>query len=309
MPKIAASDSKSSHDELPRRYHAFPCRICKRPHPLRTCRTFLSMNINDRIHAVRKHKYCSNCLAHDHSHGICFSKRGCKHCHKFHHTLLHVNPRLIKDLLTRRSSSRSPSPQPSTSRKSNSSSRSKASLPSTSKSNSSSRSKASLPSTSKATSLTSILRQNTIVLLPTVLVKVSSNHTRCLLDSGSTVSRVSKRFVDKLNLTAFSLREETFCPIVLKSRFDPSSKIEGTFRVDNRITLRTPSESLPEHYKTHFRDMFLADSKFYESSSIDIVIGADLYPKIILEGVFSKPGLPSAQSTIFGWTIYGPCSL
>ncbi|XP_065364585.1 uncharacterized protein LOC135961628 [Calliphora vicina] len=299
MPKITSRSSKSntSSQRLPKRYNAFPCRICKRPHPLRTCRKFLAMNINDRIRAVREHRYCSNCLAHDHSHGTCFSGLGCKHCHKFHHTLLHVNPRLVKDLLPRRSRSRSRSPSPQ--------------RPSTSKKNRSSRPKEedSLPSTSKSASLTSILRQNTLVLLPTVLVKVSSTHARCLLDSASTVSRVSKKFVDKLDLTAFTLREETICPITLKSRFDSSSKIEGTFRVDNRIALRTPSESLPENYKNHFRDMFLADSKFNESGSIDIIIGADLYPKVIREGFFSKTGFPTAQSTIFGWTIYGPCSL
>lgn len=301
MPKVASSSSKSESNlkGLLHKYNAFPCRICKRAHPLRTCRKFLAMNIKDRIRAVRDNKYCSNCLAHDHSQGTCFSKHGCKHCQKFHHTLLHVNPRLAKDLLSSRSRSRSTSPQRrSSSRKYNES----LSKPTT---------EDSLPSTSKSASLTSILRQNTLVLLPTVLVKVSSttSHARCLLDSGSTISRVSKKFVDKLDLTAFTLNKETVCPITLKSRFDSSSKIEGTFRVDNRIAIQTPSESLPETYKKNFRDLFLADSKFYASGPIDIIIGADLYPKVICEGVFSRTGFPTAQSTIFGWIIYGPCSL
>ncbi|XP_065356224.1 uncharacterized protein LOC135950620 [Calliphora vicina] len=290
MPKIESRSSSSK---------SYPCRICKRPHPLRTCRKFLAMNMNDRIHAVRKHKYCSNCLAHDHSQGTCLSKHGCKHCHKYHHTLLHVNPRLAKDLLSDHARSRSPSPQRASSSRTRKTSSSKSTNDSL------------LPSTSKSASLTAILRQNTLVLLPTVLVKVGSttSHARCLLDSGSTVSRVAKKFVDKLDLTAFTLHEETVCPIVLKSRFDSSSKLEGTFRVDNRISIHTPSESLPESYKKNFRDLFLADSKFYESAPIDIIIGADLYPKVIREGVFSRTGFPTAQSSMFGWTIYGPCSL
>ncbi|KAM7356671.1 uncharacterized protein ACRADG_002324 [Cochliomyia hominivorax] len=168
-----------------------------------------------------------------------------------------------------------------------------------------------IPSTTKTTSLTSIIRQNSVILLPTVLVKVGSStaHARCLLDSGSAYSRVSKKLVDQLDLTGYTLKEETICPLIIKSRFDSTSKIEGTFRVDNRIALRTPSQSLPESYKKHFRDLFLADSKFYESASIDIVIGVDLYPKVICPGVFSRIGFPTAQSTIFGWVIYGTCTL
>ncbi|XP_065370928.1 uncharacterized protein LOC135963082 [Calliphora vicina] len=295
MPK---DSSKSSSSGSLSRYNAYPCRICKRPHPLRTCRKFLAMSISDRLRAVRVNKYCVNCLAHDHSQGRCFSKHGCKHCRKFHHTLLHVNPRLVKDLLPSRSRSRSKTPNPEPS---NSSSR-KESLSLNSENG---------PSTSKSATLTAIIRQNTLILLPTILAKIGSttSHARCLLDSGSPISRVSKRLVDKLELTAYSLQGETICPITLKSRYDSNSKIEGTFRVDNRITTHTPTQSLPESYKKNFRDLFLADSKFYESASIDIIIGVDIYPKVICQGVFSRVGFPTAQSTIFGWTIYGPCSL
>ncbi|KAM7352555.1 uncharacterized protein ACRADG_005013 [Cochliomyia hominivorax] len=299
MPKNTSKSSKTSKGFL-EKYTSYPCRICKRIHPLRTCKRFLDMNISDRIRAVRENNYCSNCLAHDHSRGTCFSNHGCKHCRKFHHTLLHVHPRLAKDLGSIDSiphSSRDSNPTPSPTERSTTTSHSHHKEP--------------IPSTTKTTSLTSIIRQNSVILLPTVLVKVGSStaHARCLLDSGSAYSRVSKKLVDQLDLTGYTLKEETICPLIIKSRFDSTSKIEGTFRVDNRIALRTPSQSLPESYKKHFRDLFLADSKFYESASIDIVIGVDLYPKVIRPGVFSRIGFPTAQSTIFGWVIYGTCTL
>ncbi|XP_037823250.1 uncharacterized protein LOC119611666 [Lucilia sericata] len=300
MPKRQPKNIKSSnnrrrrqqHIKLPSNYNRFLCRLCSRPHPLRTCRKFLAMNMKERLDAVRTHKYCQNCLAHDHSQGTCLSKHGCRHCNKFHHSLLHINPRLLKDFgisPTRSNSrSRSPSPQPSTSHFA----RRKAALPT--------------PST---TTLSSLLRQNSTILLPTVLVKIGStaNHARCLLDSGSAVSRISKRMVDKLHLTTLTMEAETMCPIVLKSRFDSECKIEGILRVDNRITSKTPANSLPASFKQHFRDLFLADPKFFESAGIDVIIGVDLYPKVMREGVFTKTGLPTAQSTIFGWTIYGAC--
>lgn len=120
MPKTPAK-SKSLSKTVLKNYNSYPCRLCNTPHPLRKCRKFLAMNISDRINAVRDNSYCQNCLAHDHSNGKCFSKYGCKHCKRFHHTLLHLNPRLAKDLISSGlrspSCSRSNSPEPSTSSK------------------------------------------------------------------------------------------------------------------------------------------------------------------------------------------------
>lgn len=302
MPRKSSTVQKSQQSrrrrhnkpsKLPSRYNSFLCRICKRPHPLRTCRKFLAMNVAERIRVVRTHKYCSNCLAHDHSQGTCFTKHGCKTCKKFHHTLLHINPRLSTTLSESSSRSRSCSP-PSTSKSARSRDTSRTPLPA-----------------STSSSLTAILRQNTVILLPTLLVKIDLKnfHARCILDSASPISRISKKLVEKLDLTTLTLQDETICPLTLRSRFDSNSRIDGTFRVDNRLTIKTPTQSLPESFKRNFRDLFLSDSKFYESAGIDVVIGVDLYPKIICEGVISKTGLPTAQSTIFGWTIYGTCSI
>lgn len=300
MPKKSSNGkhNKQIHlihpTKLSRKYNSFLCRICNRPHPLKTCRKFLSMNVADRIRAVRTNKYCGNCLAHDHSKGTCFTKHGCRTCKKFHHTLLHMHPRLDNDTVVSSSST---------------SSRSRSLSPPTTSKRTASGKPSSKP-VSKVTSLTSILRPNNAILLPTVLVKINNktSHARCLLDSGSPISRISKRFTTKQGLTTLTVQDETLCHLILKSRFDSNSKIEGTFRVDNRLTLQTPAKSLPESFKKSFRDIFLADSKFFESSGIDVIIGVDLYPKVICEGVISKSGMPTAQSTIFGWAIYGSCA-
>ncbi|KAM7360347.1 uncharacterized protein ACRADG_004954 [Cochliomyia hominivorax] len=308
MPKTKTSSRKNSSG-LPTGYHTFACRLCKRPHPLRTCRKFLAMNMTERIHAVRKHKYCSNCLAHEHSHGKCFSKHGCRHCSKYHHTLLHIHPRILENLTPSLSRSRSPSPNSHVSTSTTSIRSSFKQGPDTTKIGR--KGSSMISNTSKSTTLSALLRQNSIILLPTVLIKIESttSYARCLLDSGSSVSRISKKIVDELKLTTLTMENETLCPIVIKSRFDSTSKIEGIFRVDSRISLRTPIQSLPEAFKRNFRDLFLADPKFYESAGVDIILGVDVYPRVICEGIFTKQGLPTAQSTLFGWTIYGPCSM
>ncbi|KYQ60106.1 hypothetical protein ALC60_00846 [Trachymyrmex zeteki] len=57
----------------------------------------------------------------------------------------------------------------------------------------------------------------------------------------------------------------------------------------------------------HLNGLQLADSEFYRPGSIDLVLGADVYGAIILEGLI-KGSLksPIAQRTVFGWIISGP---
>lgn len=278
---------------------SYTCRLCQRPHPLRLCRKFLALEAADRMEMVRKHKYCVNCLAHDHSHGTCFSEDGCRRCKKFHHTLLHPNEKTNNKPRSRskRSKSRSASPRPKLSR----------GVPSKS------------PPTSRPTmaykpaSLAARIQQNTVILLPTVVAKIEGQSVRaaarCLLDSGSPISRVSKQLVERLSLTTLTLKDETICPLTLRSRFVSGDKVEVTLRVDNRISLQTPIESLPQSLKKGFPHLFLADPAFFKTGPIDIVLGVDVYAKVLAEGMYTRPGLPTAQSTIFGWMIYGSYSM
>ncbi|XP_075156580.1 uncharacterized protein LOC142229888 [Haematobia irritans] len=271
---------------------SYTCHLCNFPHPLRTCRRFLKMNVNERLSVVQKRGYCINCLAHEHSHGRCFSTSGCRICHSRHHTLLHPLSTRRKETRTKRS-------------------RSPTSAASQSTATSVTRPSGPIPGQER-TSLSSLMRQNSVVLLPTVLVRIDSRKkeslVRCLLDSGSPFSRISRRVVEAHKLTTLTLQDETLCPLVLRSRFDSSIKIETTLRVDNRIAMKTPSKSLSESFKENFPNLLLADSGFFESSPIDIVLGVDWYPKIVSDGSFSRPGLPTAMSTIFGWVIYGASS-
>ncbi|KAH8285953.1 hypothetical protein KR054_000943, partial [Drosophila jambulina] len=57
-----------------------------------------------------------------------------------------------------------------------------------------------------------------------------------------------------------------------------------------------------------FRDITLADERFYLPASISVVLGADMYPRMMKPG-FRKidDGLPVAQSTVFGWVVSGAC--
>lgn len=288
--------------------NAFVCRVCRKMHPLKRCYRFLNMNTTERGDAVRNYGYCSNCLAHSHSQGSCFTKSGCRYCHRQHHSLLHIHPRLQQS--SSKTCSTSLNHPPSRECKFSSSTVQRSTAKANPKSEHISTTNASV--SSSVTSLTAILKQNAISLLPTALVKISAkdgkHYVRCLLDSASRMSIISKKIVDKLGLTTLELDDEIIAPVTLWSRADTTFKLEATLRVQNRISITTPSQSLPESGKKNFQNFVLADQHFYKASSVDIILGVDLYSRIITDGIFVRAGLPTAQNTKFGLILYGSFS-
>ncbi|XP_075150778.1 uncharacterized protein LOC142224886 [Haematobia irritans] len=280
---------------------SYVCRLCRQVHALKYCWRFRNMNISERMKVVKKYGYCSNCLAHSHSQGTCFTKLGCGYCHQRHHSLLHMHERLRSAPTQRNRDHLSSTNQQSRKASTKSSERSRSNKP--------------MPltkTTPSSTSLSAILRQNAITLLPTALVvlndKDGQHFARCLLDSGVRMSSIAKKYVDKLGLMTLELDNETICPVVLSSCVDPSFVIETTLKVNSRICTITPKRSLPETIANNFSNLVLADKKFFRSSSIDIVLGADIFSRIIRDGVITRAGLPTAQNTSLGIIIYGTFS-
>jgi len=66
----------------------YPCDMCGEAHYIVTCPDFFKLTILKRRDVVAKKKLCVNCLGH-HAVDACKQTRGCKHCGKLHHTMLH----------------------------------------------------------------------------------------------------------------------------------------------------------------------------------------------------------------------------
>ncbi|XP_075157335.1 uncharacterized protein LOC142230581 [Haematobia irritans] len=277
-------------------HRPYTCRLCRREHALRKCNRFLSMNVTQREHAVKSFGYCVNCLAHKHSDGTCFTKTGCRICHQNHHTLLHSHPWLQ----SKKGSTNRDYPQPSSSK---STKPFKSERPTAAKTKSS--------SSDGQTSLSALFKQNSITLLPTILVNIETKNgnkkLRCILDSGARTSIISSNTVDKLNLTTLALDNETICPLTLTSIHDSTIQVQTILKTTSRVSMTTPKESVAMSIKKKFDNLMLADVEFYKSGRVDIIFGVDIYAKIVSEGIIHRDGLPTAQNTIFGWTLYGLC--
>ncbi|XP_073812999.1 uncharacterized protein [Musca autumnalis] len=296
-----ASEAKNKKLEMPSKKkhntmstYKFACRLCRGNHGLKHCSRFRNANTIERLGIVKRFGYCNNCLAHSHSQGSCFTTTGCGYCGEKHHSLLHSHVRLKQGLAEGRNKTKAPSePGMSTSQNGKSPPKSRPDF---------------RPQTT-TTSLTAILKQNVATLLPTAVVKIKTKdgeqYVRCLIDSASRMSCISQKSVEKLALTTLELESETICTSTLISVADPSNKIDVTLRVHSRINTTTPKESLPNSLMSCFSNFILADNNFHKAASIDVVLGVDVYSRIIRDGVYVRNGLPTAQSTLFGIIVYG----
>lgn len=72
------------------------------------------------------------------------------------------------------------------------------------------------------------------------------------------------------------------------------------------ITVDLPTSPLPASIKSTYSHLALADSRFDIPSTIDLLIGADLYHHVFDGKQYSEEGNPIAYSSIFGWILIGP---
>lgn len=73
-------------------------------------------------------------------------------------------------------------------------------------------------------------------------------------------------------------------------------------KITYTASLPRPAELWP-----HLRDLTLADPNPSSDQPIHVLIGADLYGSSLLNDLRQGPlGTPTAQLTVFGWTVSGP---
>jgi len=143
---------------------------------------------------------------------------------------------------------------------------------------------------------------------------------RALIDSGSEATFISERLfklirlshqvirvqVSGLNQTV-SAESKKLCQFTIRSPTRPGLQINTTAYALPQLAGNLPSCPIPQQFLRDLSELRLADPKFYESAQIDILVGADVLPSILLSG--SRPNICGSllgQETIFGWILTGP---
>ena len=145
---------------------------------------------------------------------------------------------------------------------------------------------------------------------------------RALIDSGAGLSLVSRRVAQILNLPLESatlhlsaVQGEPSKPVkhVTVLHLSPlqnrEKKILCTPAVTQRVTSDLPPEAIhPVGDLPHIMGLQLADPEYHLPGRIDILLGADMAPKIMAPELL-RHGTemePIAQATHFGWVLSGP---
>lgn len=255
------------------------CADCNRNHPIRYCHTFQRRNPEERRSIIIREKLCFNCLGYNHLAESCPSNQRCRQCNEPHHSLLHIptnNSVTVSTMHARDSIKVINNPH------------------------------------------------NQTILLATAYVNVTSGDgkiikLRALLDSGSQASFISQAAVKLLRLPKRRVNVDVtgvgsvFGGTVTSSVSLHFSSCVNEFNATiNALVLpiiSKPLQNLTININTqcHIHGLKLADPSFSQPNEIDLLLGADIYGQLMLDGIrrgsYHKP---TAQNTVLGWVLLGP---
>ncbi|UYV72019.1 hypothetical protein LAZ67_9001568 [Cordylochernes scorpioides] len=161
------------------------------------------------------------------------------------------------------------------------------------------------------------------VLLATARIKIKNGlgklcTCRALLDSGSQVTMITKGCCERLGLVqrksdrmiigvgntpvqhSSSTVGVTFCPLNNSEEFSVEAVVTGV------LTSEIPNFRLKDPNWPTLKNLKLADPEFYIQAPIDMILGADIYTELMLNGSISLgEGLPMAINTRLGWVLLG----
>lgn len=268
------------------------CAFCEKTHSLYKCFKFRNLTTSERKQFITSKNICSKCLSSSHQIGQCKSSYRCVKCEQPHHLLLHASP------------DPNPTPSSNTNRQSNSASSSTF---------------ASVPTIHTHVAL----KNERSTLLATALVSVQSKHgdpivLRALLDQGSEVTFITRTAASLLNLqlrkssaiikgigASAAGKSNHMVRLSISSIYNHKSRFLVDAIIMPKLTAMMPTKLVQAQWP-HIENLQLADPKYYETSKVDILLGADIYDELILEGVKKGPkGTPIAQLTALGWILSG----
>lgn len=267
------------------------CPGCNGTHALRNCSYFLSLDVDGRYEIVSRRRLCMSCFSDKHWSSKCKDK--CPKCQRRHHALLHRDNPSTQDKIDQQSSRDQKGPQ-----------------------------------SSSAQSLRTVLlgaSSSPAVLLGTALVLVHDvtgglQPVRALIDSGSQISAITGKCLDRLGL-----KQSRWTASVAGLAGHCVTNVTGTVQISVQprdrsapimlvkawvlpnITSDMPSQQLATVIRDNCSQLQLADPHFDKPAPVDLLLGADAFPQLWIGEKYSiGDDLPTAYSSVFGWILIGP---
>ncbi|XP_036347268.1 uncharacterized protein LOC118756623 [Rhagoletis pomonella] len=145
---------------------------------------------------------------------------------------------------------------------------------------------------------------------------------RALCDMGSQVSFISEPMLTLLNLprnacklrvegvdSSLSAHTKGTVPVCMRSLVDESFSLNFSAYILDSITSTTPATSIDVSTWTYVHDLQLADPTLGTPGTVDLLIGADILPTLLLTEIRTGPNnMPCALQTRLGWIVFGPAT-
>ncbi|XP_055612527.1 uncharacterized protein LOC129759139 [Uranotaenia lowii] len=315
----------------------FTCPFCgDSMHSVFKCAKFMKMKVSDRVELVKKRSLCLNCLSSGHIARYCV-KGSCQNCGRSHHTLLHAgfqvsqfNSGQLQAVQPSEVNACQPPPQNETGRPADvfpSSTLQNQNHPSYNPSPSMYNPPSSSTTDNPSTSHSSVLSANpttlpTTVLLSTAVLTIGDRYgntlsARALLDSGSQLCFMTERIAQSLKFQRYreylpvkGIGQSSTCSTQsvsasIGSRYsDYRSTLK--FHVLPKVTADLPVKRINISDWKIPPGIDMADPGFQNPGSIDLILGAEVFYDLLLEGQHKLDSIgPILQNTRLGWVVSG----
>lgn len=139
------------------------------------------------------------------------------------------------------------------------------------------------------------------MMLVNFCMSESTIPVRALLDPCYRTSQVWETLTEYLQWTINLVDDSHYSDFVITSAYDPSQ----TQYVTVKEAKLSGGVTLAHTLKDSFTILQLAHPIFYCSGAVALVLGSEMYARIIRPRIISQPGLPVTQYTTFGSHVIG----
>ncbi|KAF9417928.1 hypothetical protein HW555_005073 [Spodoptera exigua] len=254
---------------------------------LYTCPKFQAISASSRLDFIKNKRGCVNCLSATHTASQCKSIHTCRTCNKKHHSLLHLE---------------------------------QSSQPRSTSADAVSSSAHSQQVALCACSRVGINIPRTTVLLSTAQFYVDNKYNqyvsvRCLIDNASQNNIITSACCKKLQLNIIPLSNSVIKGVGTSSRpiigyveitvtaKNKTNSFKITALVIDCITDKLPSHVVDTSAVQHLFELPLADPLWHVPGEVELLLGAKLFPYLLLHNKILSPTAPSAVETVFGYIL------
>ena len=291
------------------------------------CPNFKNMSVKSRFEYIKDNRFCSNCLSSKHTNSHCNSHSRCRVCNQKHHSYLHFETNEInnKAYENRTPAGRLPAHASDAVISSQAHATTAcASAPAPAPAlHSNDFASSSVTLHSRAPRLYDNEIKSAVVLSTAQVYAYSSNGSRsiirCLIDTASQNNIITSHCCKRLKLNVIPLPNSVIktvgiisAPIIGYVSLTIQSRISNDKYTIKLLVVDKITEKLPTHYVDvsaleYLRNIPLADSSFHIPGDIDVILGAQLFPYLLLGGRVtpSFSDTPPALETVFGYIIMG----